>query len=306
LKRLEALVTGLRIKNMDKKKKLIWQIFSPFLIIAVLSISSITSYSTSYFKKFFLKNSEKELTIRTKLLQINFGDSLLNGIIPCDIKPDNSINSDPGQLHYIDKHCKDIGEKTGTRVTVILPSGVVVGDSFGDIKMMENHMKRPEIIKALKREKGISIRYSSTLDKNMMYIALPVIHDRAVIAVVRTAVSVSGIDNKIKSVRNHILIAMLFTILAAALASLYVSRRVTHPIEQMKKGAAKFAKGDLDVRLAVPDSEELSELAVTMKCNWLYLGYWIEGSEKMRYKRRFQPLEAYREGRWQLMENSFT
>ena len=249
---------------MDKKKKLIWQIFPPFLIITVLSLSSITSYSTSYFKKFFLKNSEKELTIRTKLLQINFGDILSDDIIPCDIKPTNSIEGDQDRLHYIDKHCKDIGEKTGTRVTVILPSGVVVGDSFGDIKMMGNHMKRPEIMDALKREKGISIRYSSTLDKNMMYVALPVMHDKAVTAVVRTSVSVSGIDNKIKSVRNHILIAMLFTILAAAIASLYVTRRITHPIEQMKKGAVKFAKGDLNVRLAVPDSEELSELAVTM------------------------------------------
>ncbi len=44
------------------------------------------------------------------------------------------------------------------------------------------------------------------------------------------------------------------------------------------------------------------ELAAVMDYRWLYLGYWIEGSDKMRYKRRFQPLEAYREGRWQLME----
>lgn len=272
---------------MDKKKKLIRQIFPPFLIITVLSLSSITSYSTSYFKKFFLKNSEKELTIRTKLLQINFGDILSDDIIPCDIKPNNSIEGDQDQLHYIDKHCKDIGEKTGTRVTVILPSGVVVGDSFGDIKMMENHMKRPEIMDALKRKKGISIRYSSTLDKNMMYIALPVMHDKAVIAVVRTSVSVSGIDNKIKSVRNHILIAMLFTILAAAIASLYVTRRITHPIEQMKKGAAKFAKGDLNTRLAVPDSEELSELAVTMNQMAQNL------DEKIRdFKNRSMELEA--------------
>ncbi len=43
------------------------------------------------------------------------------------------------------------------------------------------------------------------------------------------------------------------------------------------------------------------ELATTMQCDWLYLGYWVEGSDKMRYKRRFQPLEAYREGRWQRM-----
>jgi len=248
------LVTGLENKNMNKKKKLFWQIFPPFLIITFLSLSAVTSYSTSYFKKFFLKNSEKELTIRAKLLQINFADIL----------PDNILSVDQDQIQYIDELCKDIGEKTGTRVTIILPSGVVVGDSFGDIKMMENHMKRPEIIEALKRKKGVSIRYSSTLDKNMMYIALPVMHDKEVTAVVRTSVSVSAIDNKIKSVRNNILIALLLTILIAAIVSLYVTRRITHPIEQMKKGAAKFAKGNLSARLAVPASEELSELAVTM------------------------------------------
>ena len=239
---------------MDKKKKLIWQIFPSFLIIIFLSLSSVTSYSTSYFKKFFLKNSEKELIIRTKLLQINFTD-----ILPEDIK-----NGNQDQIQYIDQHCKAIGEKTGTRVTIILPSGVVVGDSFGDIKMMENHMKRPEIMEALKRKKGVSIRYSSTLDKNMMYIALPVMHKGRIMAVVRTSVSVSAIDNKIKTVRNNILIALLFIILTAAIVSLYVTRRITYPIEQMKQGAAQFAKGNLNARLAIPASEELSKLAVTM------------------------------------------
>ncbi len=234
---------------MNKKKKLIWQIFPSFLVITVLSLSAVASYSTSYFKNFFLENSEKELIIRAKLLQNKF----------TDILKDTS-----GQTKYLDDQCKDISARTGTRVTVILPSGVVIGDSFGDIKTMENHMKRPEIMEALKRKEGVSIRYSATLDKNMMYIALPLMNNGKVIAVLRTAVSISGIDKKIKFVRNNILIAMVFTIFAAALASLYVTRRITHPVEQMKKGAMEFAKGDLSARLAVPDSEELSELAVIM------------------------------------------
>ncbi|CCK81409.1 sensor histidine kinase [Desulfobacula toluolica] len=232
-----------------RKKKLIWHIFPSFLLIIFLSLSAITSYSTSYFKKFFLKNSEKELTIRTTLLQKKFSDMLKNG-------PDN--------YHQIDMHCKDIEEKTDTRVTVLLPSGVVIGDSSGDIATMENHMKRPEIMEAMKRKKGICVRYSATLDKNMMYIALPVLQDKEVAAVVRTAVSISGIDTQIKSIRNNILIALLVTIIIAGLTSLYVAGRISHPVEEMTKGTAEFAKGNLTARIAVPESEELSELAVTM------------------------------------------
>ena len=232
-----------------KKKKLIWHIFPSFLIITILSLSAVASYSTSYFKNFFLKNSEEELTIRAMFLQKKFADIL---------------REDTDPHHQIDLHCKDIGKRTGTRVTVILPSGLVVGDSFGDIKTMENHMKRPEIKEALKRKKGVSMRFSATLDKNMMYIALPVLNESSVMAVIRTSLSISTIDNEIKSVRNNILLAFILVVFAAAVTSLYVSRRISRPVEQMKTSAIEFAKGNLTARLPVPESEELSELAVTM------------------------------------------
>jgi arginyl-tRNA--protein-N-Asp/Glu arginylyltransferase len=35
---------------------------------------------------------------------------------------------------------------------------------------------------------------------------------------------------------------------------------------------------------------------------YLYLGYWVEGSPKMDYKRRFGPLEILDQGRWVRME----
>ena len=234
---------------MNKKKKLIWQIFPAFLVITVLSLLAVTSWSTSYFKTIFLENSEKELTIRAKLLEHQFADLL----------GDNHHHID-----YIDAQCKAIGVSTGTRVTVMLPSGRVIGDSFGETMVMENHMKRPEIMTALKRQKGISIRYSATLNQTMMYIALPVMADQRMIAVVRTAVSISSIDEEIKTIRNNVFLALFLTIMAAAIASLFVSRKIARPVEQMKKSAQSFAQGNLEARLAIPDAEELSELALTM------------------------------------------
>jgi arginine-tRNA-protein transferase len=32
--------------------------------------------------------------------------------------------------------------------------------------------------------------------------------------------------------------------------------------------------------------------------NWVYLGYWLGQADKMRYKSRYRPLEAYWEGQW--------
>lgn len=31
---------------------------------------------------------------------------------------------------------------------------------------------------------------------------------------------------------------------------------------------------------------------------WVYLGYWINECEKMRYKDEYQPLEYFRNGKW--------
>jgi len=191
---------------MDKKTKLIWQIFPSFLMITLVSLAAVTSYSTNYFKKFFLKNSEKELTIRAKLLQKQFADILKGG----------------PRIGYIDKQCKDIGKRTGTRVTVILPSGVVAGDSFGNIKIMENHMKRPEIMEALKRKKGVSVRYSSTLDKNMMYVAVPVLRDGEVIGVVRTALPLAEMEQMFDQMQHRIIWGGLAILLLAALFSLVI------------------------------------------------------------------------------------
>jgi len=65
--------------------------------------------------------------------------------------------------------------QSGMRVTIIRKDGVVLDDSFlklSDVKNMENHITRPEVILALKNGSGFSERFSHTLKRDMMYLAV--------------------------------------------------------------------------------------------------------------------------------------
>lgn len=47
---------------------------------------------------------------------------------------------------------------------------------------------------------------------------------------------------------------------------------------------------------------ELTRRAIELGLDHVYLGYWIEGSATMDYKRRFPGLEAFRNGTWTRLE----
>ena len=55
-----------------------------------------------------------------------------------------------------------------------------------------------------------------------------------------------------------------FAALLVAILSLIISRRLTRPLEDLKRGAQRFARGDLERKLPVPASEELGSLAEAM------------------------------------------
>ena len=48
---------------------------------------------------------------------------------------------------------------------------------------------------------------------------------------------------------------------------------------------------------------DLMGIAKKSGLNWLYLGYFVEGSQKMEYKARFGPAEIFKDGQWQVVSN---
>lgn len=227
-----------------KTKRLFWQLYPAYLLIVVVSVISVSLYAADALRRIYLDQVRIDLKARAHLFEKH---------VETYLSPLNAA--------AIDSICKIIGRRTETRITVILPDGEVVGDTDENPPNMENHGHRPEILQAIKQGMGSSIRYSHTFRRNMMYVAIPFQKDGTFLAVIRAAFPVSFIDEALNRVHIKFAIGGLIIALLTAVASLFVSRYISRPIEEIKKGAEHFARGELKYRLPFSETEELSNLA---------------------------------------------
>jgi two-component system phosphate regulon sensor histidine kinase PhoR len=171
---------------------------------------------------------------------------------------------DPLQQPALDRLCKDIGRLVPTRLTVILPDGLVVGDSKAQTGDMENHSDRPEIMDAFGNREGASIRHSDTLGQRMMYVALPIRSGDVIRGVLRVSIAIDAIDKQLRSLQVRMALGGVAIAALASLVCLFISRRISQPLEIMRQGASRYARGDLSHRLGLPGTLELAGLAEAM------------------------------------------
>jgi len=146
---------------------------------------------------------------------------------------------------YIDSLTNFDGANTETRFTVIKNDGTVIGDSEEDPDLMENHRDRPEIREAFKNKVGVSVRYSITLSRDLVYVAVPMIKEDSVVTVIRASVPVVSMNEIIESFSLNLLLAGFFIICVSILISFILSRWLSYSYTQIIKIADRFARGDL-------------------------------------------------------------
>ena len=202
---------------MNRRKRLIWQLFPSYLLITLLSLLAVSWYAYSSLRHFFLDQTAADLKIRALLVE----KQIVGHLAPLDAA-------------QVDAICKEIGKHSTTRITIILPSGRVIGDSRETPRLMDNHADRPEIAMALKGNPDQSIRYSNTLRQQMMYVAVPLQMDQTILGVIRTSVPITSIKGELRSIQTKIVLGGLLIAVLAAWISLLISRRISRPIEEMK------------------------------------------------------------------------
>lgn len=226
-------------------KKLTWQIFATCLVITVVSLWITTWYSGRVYNQLYQKTLINDVCVRARLLIPEF----------------SALVADSSKYSRIDTLCKMIGYDIGTRLTVILPSGRVIGDTDKESDSMENHAARPEVIRALSGTTGMQKRFSASLHQDMVYVAVPLGAKTKISAVLRLSMSLQDISNHEHQFYGNVALVSFALFVVLIFIAYVVSRQLSRPIKLMVTGARRFAGGDFGLKLQVPAGEELGGLA---------------------------------------------
>lgn len=227
------------------RKHSLWLYYGLSVAITVVALLTITWYVADRFRDFFIDQLEITLEARAR--------GIAQVIEKEDIKPGG----------YIDRCLALHRNDPTTRVTLINDQGVVLCDSDADSRIMENHRGRPEIIQAMNGHTGSMIRYSKTLQAVLLYVAVPLDIGQTR-WVVRTALSLSSINQLLSELFNKLLLLLLVLLVIIFGVGAYVYRKINPPLEEIRLGAERFAHGRFAAKLPDYQVREIAELAAAL------------------------------------------
>ena len=221
-------------------------IFAACMIIVLISLS-ITGYAVAkVVEDYFIQKTEDDLETRAFAVR---------PFLALKIKQEENT------LGQLETAVKELGSEIKTRITIVDTDGNVIADSEKDPSDTESHSTRPEIKEAYLGNIGKSVRYSSSLKTEMMYVAIPILENHDVAYVLRLAVPISHINALTRNIGKMFFSASLAGLLVAFLISTIFSRRITKPIEEVSYAAKKISCGNYDLKVPLRPPYETKILA---------------------------------------------
>jgi two-component system phosphate regulon sensor histidine kinase PhoR len=220
-------------------------------ILFALVFASVYFYSTGAVEKRGLEQLEESLTHQAFLAGHAFIPQL-----------GGTVN--PARLEGL---ARELGKGIKARLTVIGPDGGVLADSdVTDEKIteMDNHRHRPEFELALNGKTGASVRYSKTLKIKMLYVAIPLRKEGALLGALRLALPLTTVQDILRSIAHPLAAGLLTGLLLVVLLSMALSRSITARVKRLTVAVQRYAAGHLGRKIYLRSSDELETLATAM------------------------------------------
>jgi len=161
----------------------------------------------------------------------------------------------------IARHAEELAERARARLTLIDATGRVTVDSERDNREMDNHLDRPEIQEALLKGVGKAVRYSLTLKKDMIYVAVPLQEGSRTTGYIRLSRPLTEIALATYGMGKTVFAIMLAIVVVSLTIALLFSLKMLSPIHKMAVFAGQVRTGNISGTLRIDSRDEIGQLA---------------------------------------------
>ncbi|MEI7672685.1 MAG: histidine kinase dimerization/phospho-acceptor domain-containing protein, partial [Deltaproteobacteria bacterium] len=158
-------------------------------------------------------------------------------------------------------HAVELAKRTRARLTLIDAAGRVTADSELGNGEMDDHQNRSEIQEARLRGMGKAVRYSHTLQKEMLYVATPLQEGSRTTGYIRLSRPLAEITLTIDGMGKTIFNILLWTVIAFLLTALLFSFKMLSPIGRLAAFTGKVHTGDVSGALWIKSRDEIGQLS---------------------------------------------
>ncbi len=162
----------------------------------------------------------------------------------------------------LDDAADRLGTVLGSRVTLLDAAGRVLGDSEippAELAGVESHHQRPEVMAARATGAGHATRYSTTLGRDLLYVAVRV--QAGPVSIVRLAEPANPLAQELGAVAVQVAPVLLTALASAALLAWLASRAMTRRFDHVAAVVARYARNDFSARARDSASDELGLIA---------------------------------------------
>lgn len=159
---------------------------------------------------------------------------------------ETSSTSDDAELIQATKDYRDAG---GSRVVIVNAAGTAVVISDDDqADLGTSYLNRPEIVEALSGSISTGHRFSSTLNQELLYVAVPILSGTEVLGAVRLTYPDYIVSNTVNQQLGLLSLVAVIALLMAAIVGYIVSGSITRRIRLLQSATEALAAGDLRSR----------------------------------------------------------
>lgn len=233
-------------------KPSLWAYYLFYVVVTLLSLVAITWYAMRAFRSFFIDHLSAELQARA---------AVIAAYAPRTLRP--AVSSDI---------CRTEADELGLVVQIVTRAG----DSLcTQGRVTSTFMLLTEVKDALDGGRSSIVRRGK---EERIFVAAPLLEGEEIWGVVHLTLPLTNVDSRLRSIFLDLLVVEILITFFVGVVSLLFYRQIDPPLQEMRQGAERFARGLFDRKLPQYRIGEIDALASSMNT----MGAQLKHLEKVR------------------------